>query len=208
MKKTIFLILSIASFSLNFPAQTKIQPQPPKPAEIPDEEYRIWSRIWCGGSDSLKVIRDFSGSTKIISDSRKNIGSESGFASSDYLKKMMPGVTDELINDFNAKNGKSYKLERKFDGCKNYVLISRSELASIFSVEPGLDEAWKRFYIKYPGSGGHLEFCRTGLSRDKKQALIFHSYVCGSLCSSGDFFLFVKAGDEWIEKATVNLWIS
>ena len=48
-----------------------------------------------------------------------------------YAKKKIADVTNQLFINFNTKNDKPYSLERKFSGCKNYVLVSKSDLFDI-----------------------------------------------------------------------------
>lgn len=203
MMKTILALFLIVVCGFNSSAQTQLDKQ----IGFSDEEYKVWSEIWCSldaylEKVNLKVIqKETLPITASLEKERNFIPKIREY----YENAKLPDVTNDLFKDFNAKNDKSYLLERKFVGCKNYVLVSKAELLNIFK---SLNDGWKEFKIKYPKSYGYDRFSRIGLSPDKKQAVIFLKYNCGSLCSSGDFYFFVKEGGEWVEKVKYNISMS
>ncbi|MGI9054532.1 MAG: hypothetical protein ACR2F2_01885 [Pyrinomonadaceae bacterium] len=205
MIKTIFTILLIVCCAINSLAQTQISTN--SQIGFSDEEYKFWAENWCSTDAylddvNLKVIQiETLPMTVSLEKERNFIPKIRDY----YAKAKFTDTTTDLIQDFNAKNDKSYLLERKFAGCKNYVLVTKTDVSDIFK---NSKDGWKDFNVKYPKSGGFERFSRIGFSPDKKQAVIFLSYSCGWLCASGDFYFFVKEEGEWIEKVKQNVWVS
>jgi hypothetical protein len=201
--KTIVALFLIASCGFNSFAQTQLDKQ----TGFSDEEYKVWSETWCSldaylDDVNLRVIQTETLPMTVSLEKDRNFVPK---IRDYYVNAKLPDATNDLIQDFNAKNDKSYLLERKFVGCKNYVLVTKADISNIFN---NSNDGWKEFKIKYPKSYGYDRFSRIGLSPDKKQAVIFLKYSCGSLCSSGDYYFFVKEDGEWIEKIKQNFSVS
>lgn len=203
MIKTIFAFFLIASCGFNSFGQPQLNEQ----IGLSDEEYKVWSEIWCSldaylDDTTLKVIQAETLPMTISLEKERNFIPK---IRDYYAKAKLADATNDLIKDFNAKNDKSYLLERKFVGCKNYVLVTKADISNIFK---NSDDGWKEFKAKYPKSYGYSRLSRIGLSPDKKQAVIYLQYSCGFLCGSGDYYFFVKEGGKWLEKIKQNILLS
>ncbi len=196
MKKMIFITLLIVFCCLSLSAQKK-------QAGLADEEYAMLSSIL----DGISVIENKTIPARIFADGKEG-NSFDGNVSIFRLREAMPNLSDETVKDFNSNNDKEYALEKKFNINGEYELISDDEISKIFYKAENLEKAWESFRKKYPKSGGFVQFSRVGFSSDKKQAVIYFTYSCGSLCASGDFIFYVKEKEKWVEKGKVNLWVS
>lgn len=189
--KMISILFLMVSCVFNSFAQTQQDGQ----TRFTDEEYKVWSEIWCSldaylNYVNLRVIQtETLPMTISLEKDNKFIPKIRDY----YVNAKLPDMTNDLVKDFNVKNDRSYLLERNFVGCKNYVLVTKTDISSIF---------------KYPNSYGIRRFSRIGLSPNKKQAVIFLKYSCGFVCGSGDYYFFVKEDGEWVEKIVQNVSLS
>lgn len=197
---TLFLIAICGHFSF---AQT----QPKRQESFSKAEYKVWAEIFCSldaylNEVDLDVIRKETVPMTVSLEKDRNFIPK---IRAYYANAKLADATKDLIQDFNAKNKESFLLERKFVGCKNYTLVTETEISDIFKSS---QDGWKEFNLKYPKSRGFERFSRIGLSPDKNQAVIYLQYSCGWLCGSGDFYFFVKENGWWIEKAAQNVSLS
>ena len=201
--KGFLTLLFVSIFFVSSFAQT----QPSKQSGFSDEEYRVWAEIFCAldvylEDVNLSVIRDKTIPMTVSLDQDVRFVSR---IRDYYTKAKLPDVTTELIQDFNEKNDLPYALEKKFVGCKNYSLVTESELSAIFD---NSTDGWNVFKHRYPKSYGFRRFSRIGLSPNKKQAVIFVQSSCGWLCGSVDYYFFVKKDGEWNKQIRENVLVS
>lgn len=193
-------------------AQEKKLPEESVLLKIDDEEYSLFAELWSDSGRYPNVIINETIPAQInTSNESKNDSREffSGKVHFNYLKETMTDLSNEAIKNFNQKNNMAYLLEKKFPFRSDYELVSRDKISRFFYEAGNLEKGWTDFRKKYPKSGGYYaQFSRIGFSPDKKQAIIYFEYYCGSLCASGDYIFFVKEKDKWIEKGKVNLWVS
>lgn len=98
-------------------------------------------------------------------------------------------ISQETIDDFVAKNAKSYQLTKSFNLKLEYVLIPKeeSDLSNLV---------------------GSIALSRVGFDSSGKQALVYIQDYCGPLCGSGRYILLVKNGQRWIVKEKFTSWVS
>jgi hypothetical protein len=120
----------------------------------------------------------------------------------EYFDRLAPDVESDTMSDFKAKNEKSELLERRLDLKTPYVLVSKDELDAMLYQKVGDPKVgvlvfmggWARFYERYPGAHGLINFSRVGFDSKKQQALVYvavqHDYLGGSsrllVLSKGD----------------------
>jgi hypothetical protein len=122
-----------------------------------------------------------------------------------------PETESDTASDFDAKNDKSYLLNRQFDLKMQYVLVASAELHTIFVQDAGGHpdmESWTRFYKQYPAAPGILAFSRVGLNSRKRQALVYVTNQRGLVGGSGAFVVLAKTGKTWEVQKQVMVWIS
>jgi hypothetical protein len=113
------------------------------------------------------------------------------------LKRASDRVPAEMIRDFGEKNPESSAVWPELPRHLPATLLTLRERDAFFPGE--LDEGWRRFYEKYPGSGGIITVSRVGLNRDKTLAFFYLGFVCGTLCGHGQLHVLKKEGDAWVE---------
>lgn len=123
----------------------------------------------------------------------------------DRVRQRLPGVTDQLIEDYNSKPKEKDKLTRNFDPALKYVLLPVENLEKLVIGGP---QAWEKFYEQYPSSGGFIGFSRVGFSKYETHALVYVEYWCRSLCGEGTYVLLRKEGEAWVVEETNMVWIS
>ena len=199
--KTTLLIISLFLFG-NFNLITQ-----ENQINLTDDEYAILSSIL---GDSSVIVNETIPMKIVTGNKEKNLTkARGGVLDIFHLREIMPEISDEAVNDFNAKNEKGHSLESLFTLNDKYILIERGEAFEIHtSRREELLKKWEIFGQKYPKSDGFVRFSRVGFSSDNKQAIIYFTRYCGVTCASGEFLFFIKEKDKWIKKGKSLLWSS
>ena len=66
--------------------------------------------------------------------------------------------------------------------------------------------SWKKFYEKYPGSGGLFTFSNIYYSQDNKIAVFYHSHKRNGLNGHGALTIMENINGEWKIKYQTYLW--
>jgi hypothetical protein len=114
-----------------------------------------------------------------------------------------PILSQETIDDYVAKNAKSYQLTKSLDIKLKYTLIPKEKIEKIFDGLPSSE-----FYRQFPDSGGYIALSRAGLNTRADQALVYMHHICGGLCGSGHYLLLVKKNREWVVQQHFMSWVS
>jgi hypothetical protein len=108
------------------------------------------------------------------------------------IKRKMPNLRQDTLNDFYSKNGNPCALKAAFKLKVEYVFISKKESEVIYK------GGWREFYLRYPKARCLWKLSRVGFSRDMKQALVYVKRQSGYNSGQGVFYLLEKKGCEWI----------
>jgi hypothetical protein len=119
----------------------------------------------------------------------------------------MPELARETIGDFHKRENECHPLPNKLDIPVRYVLVGHKDLDSLFPLGE-FDREWRRFYSKYSGSSGVINFSNPGFNRDYTQAVLSTGRGCGGLCGAGYFVLLTKDGGAWKIKTKSETWVS
>ena len=115
--------------------------------------------------------------------------------------RVTPDVKSDTMSDFKAKNEKLALLERRLDLKTPCVFVSKDELDAIFNEKMGILEdmgaGWRRFYERYPGAPGFIDFSRVGFDSKKEQALVYLAFEHDYMGGSTRFLVLSKAGKSW-----------
>ena len=85
-----------------------------------------------------------------------------------------PILSQETIDDYVAKNAKSYQLTKSLDIKLKYTLIPKEKIEKIFDGLPSSE-----FYRQFPDSGGYIALSRAGLNTSGDQAHVYMHHICG-----------------------------
>jgi hypothetical protein len=110
------------------------------------------------------------------------------------LKKEFSSISQEIIDDYEKINAKSYQLKDSLNLKLKYALTPREKIREIFKRDPGGSE----FHKQFPNSPGTTHVSRVGFNSTGDQALVYVSHICGPLCASWSFVLLVKKDKEWV----------
>ena len=113
------------------------------------------------------------------------------------IKYQVPGLGDDILSDFAAKNQTPLLLERRFDLSVDYTLVSEDD--AVLGWGP-MSTAWDAFSAKYPGSQGSIYVSRIGFNEAKDTALLYVSTY------EGDLVLLKKTAGRWAVQNDVLLW--
>ncbi|MFZ0060403.1 MAG: hypothetical protein WAL47_00015 [Pyrinomonadaceae bacterium] len=124
-----------------------------------------------------------------------------------FAFQKMPELARETIDDFHSRMKECHPLANKLGVPSKYVLVGSKDLKPLFP-KGSFDRAWSRFYAKYPGSSGIIQFSNPGFNRDYTQAVVSTGRSCGGLCGEGYFILLTKDQGAWKIKTKVGTWVS
>lgn len=121
-----------------------------------------------------------------------------------YLRENLPGLDEETLADFLAKNRERHPVRPDFDPGGRLTCLDDGEFRDVFRDGAG----WERFRRTFPGSDGTLRFSRVGLDRGVTQALIYAKQQFDWNVGSGGYRLFSKTDSSWTERGRAGVWIS
>lgn len=75
-----------------------------------------------------------------------------------------------------------------------------------FPIKTGSEKEWKRFYKKYPGSGGLFEVSNICYSQNGKEAVFYHSLFRRGLNAHGALTVMKNVNGQWEVKYHINFW--
>ncbi len=117
----------------------------------------------------------------------------------------MPGLSEELWQDYLAQNDRSYPLSQGMEVGVEYVLLDAEEMSDIFS---NYEDGWNEFYSRYPDSPGITTFSRVGFNPDRTEALVYMGTQFHYLAGAGNLVRLEKQNGEWKIVDRMMLWIS
>ncbi|HEV2092279.1 MAG TPA: hypothetical protein VGR18_03850 [Rubrobacter sp.] len=121
-----------------------------------------------------------------------------------YLRENLPGLCEETLADFVAKNRERHPVKPDFDPEGRLTCLDDGEFRRVFRD----GEGWERFRRKFPDSDGTLRFSRVGLDRGVTQALIYAGQQFDWNVGTGGYRLFTRRDGSWTEGGKVGAWIS
>lgn len=173
------------------------------------EEYRVYDAVIreMVNGGKLRFTTSFTVELVVIKDKTVTNNEKAGSPEKwERVKQRLPGLTEQMIQDYNSKPKEKDALRRSFDPGLKYVLRPAGNLEKL--VLDGSSDAWPKFYEQYPKSGGFIGFSRVGFSKYETDALVYVEYWCRSLCGEGTYVLLRKEGEAWIVQEANMVWIS
>jgi hypothetical protein len=84
-----------------------------------------------------------------------------------------------------------------------YELVSSDALKALFersaSANQTLEDSWREFYRRYPGSGGIVDLSVVGLNHDKTLAIVYAGVISDPLFGEWRWHLLEKKDAGWKE---------
>jgi hypothetical protein len=86
-------------------------------------------------------------------------------------------------------------------------ILSDEEVKAIFQSDPV--KGWNEFYRRFPTTRAYISFSPVVYTADRRHALFYLEYFCGSLCGEG-LAVFVRRADtgKWTLHKPISIWIS
>jgi hypothetical protein len=166
----------------------------PNQADMEKEEQAVFSVFMPEGPGPALILQTTS----------TNIGGEEPRVIRDHIKNSFEGVSNDLVENYLARNAQPSQLSPDMDLGVDYVLMDSEELAKI-TRRPN----WHQDLIeKYPGSNGYLIFSHVGFNRSLDKAVVYVGNVAGPLMGSGSYYLLEKQNGTWTVKEETMVWIS
>src|SRR5215510_6787185 len=176
-------------------------------SKIAAEEYAIYGAVIRNMFAGDRVTFDTQAKVKLLVIEDRTVSEHfnaaAGENETERLKQIFsPPISQEIIDDYVAKNAKSHQLTNSLDIKLKYTLIPKEKIKPI----TGLDS--DEFHKQYPDSGGYISLSRVGFNANSDQALAYMQHVCGGLCGSGHYLLLVKKNKEWVVQKQFVSWES
>lgn len=114
--------------------------------------------------------------------------------------RLIDDATLNLILDFYQNQDVVGALKNLFNLNVKTILIAKSPF------KKHLRDGWKKFYKKYPGSGGLFTFSNIYYSQDNKTAIFYHSHRRNGLNGHGALTIMENINGEWKIKYQTYLW--
>jgi len=176
-------------------------------SKIAAEEYAIYGAVIRNMFAGDRVTFDTQAKVKLLVIEDRTVSEHFNAAAGENEKERLkqifsPPISQEIIDDYVAKNAKSRQLTNSLDIKLKYTLIPKEKIKPITGLPS--DE----FYRQFPDSGGYIALSRVGFNANSDQALAYMQHVCGGLCGSGHYLLLVKKNKEWVVQKQFVAWES
>jgi len=121
-------------------------------------------------------------------------------------KKDRPSTIDsinqEFLIDYCKSSADKFIFENSFNQTYKTILINKFPVR-----QKSIEQDWKNFYKKYPGSGGIFSFSRISYyTADKKTAIFYYWVRRNGLNGHGAIAIMTKVDGEWQMKYKTYLW--
>ena len=121
-------------------------------------------------------------------------------------KKERPSIIDsnsaQLLIDYCKSKADKFTLTNDFNQAYKTVLIKKFPIR-----RKSIQQDWKTFYEKYPGSGGIFSFSKIKYyTEDKTTAIVYYWVRRNGLNGHGALAVMTKTNGEWQIKYKTYLW--
>jgi hypothetical protein len=168
-------------------------------AEAIEQEKNVYSSL-VAGADCTVVLIDHT------------VALGSWFLNENWLEHARPEFStlrDDTLASFKERNQESVALPQDLSAGTGVVLVSQEELDQLDSATGSdRDEFWTAFEANYGTNCGYHSFSRAGFSEDGRQALVYLSSLCGSLCGGGELILLERGAQGYAVVERVPVWIA
>lgn len=117
------------------------------------------------------------------------------------------GVPAETLDSWIRMNATVAAIDQPLRLDVSYQLLDDHERERLFAAaEPQL--AWSQFFARYEGAPGLLRLSRAGFDDDRRHALVYVEYQCGTECGAGRLIHLARDdADSWQVKGAVLVWM-
>ncbi len=186
--------------------------------QVSTEDYRVYSAI------IKSEIRDSTKSVAIIKNcidstekSRYTCSMVNNLTSKNYSdqyqahmwtensQKQRPSVVDSTTTQFLIDYCKSsierFVLTNNFNQAYKTIIINKTPIR-----RKSVDKDWKKFYGKYPYSGGIFSFSEIKYYTLDNIAIVYYWIMRGGLNGHGTIAILKKINDKWQMEYRIYLW--
>ena len=111
-----------------------------------------------------------------------------------------------LYRNFEKKKWKSERLSKAFQLHIDVFLIKKPSYKKLS--RKSAESRWKKFYDKYPESGGIFEFSDVHYSKDKTKAVVYFAVLRNGLNGRGAIVILDKTEGHWKVRHEGNVWMN
>jgi hypothetical protein len=122
------------------------------------------------------------------------------------MREMMPGISEETINDFHHKP--SVCLKQSFNLGVKIILLNKQEYNEVFAPKVKNTNVWNVFRNKYPNADGIISLSNVGFNREMNQALVYVSQARDYTDGVGRYYFLSNENGVWRIKKYANVWVS
>lgn len=115
-------------------------------------------------------------------------------------------ITQDLVEDFKAKNKSPQLLGNHFPPEMRVTLITEREHDALFA--DSFKDGWKSFRMKYLGSSGITRVSRVGFNQQHDTAIVYVANVRDWEAGGGGYVLLSKTNGKWTVVSHTRGWIT
>jgi hypothetical protein len=119
------------------------------------------------------------------------------------VKSYFPDASDEIIDDFYAKNQARWPLPDSATLESPYPLLGKEECKQFSDYVPTLDD----LDLDDFGARAIAEISRVGFNNDKTLAIVYGGVHIGWLAGRGTLYFLIKTDDGWKLKNHAWIWV-
>jgi len=122
------------------------------------------------------------------------------------LQDRLPGLSNEMVQDFLAANAKRTQLTNRFRLPFGVVLLS-ADLKKRLRTHGYDSEPDKAFRTVFPRSAGTYSLSRVGFSPDRSRAVVYLTWYGDFMAASGTVYVFELKGKTWSKLSEATAWV-
>lgn len=156
-------------------------------------------------SDEVDVYRalvdakQVSSSQKILTSEEQGIGALDDSNKNSTRKTLSEAFGDsasEALENWFAMQGKEHALVTELSKMQGWSLVDASVIQGLQTTNSA-STFWKRFYEKFPGSGGIVTVTRVGFDHRVNRAVVYVVQVYGDIGAEGSWYYLEKRNNKW-----------
>ena len=184
------------------------------------DDYKIYSSlIQTEIRDTAKSIaiikigisyQELKGNTGTIADAIKSGDSNSIYQICRWTENnagkkptCIDSISQEIVLDYTDNKFADFVIMDQVSSSAKIILLKDFPIRT-----KSIDNDWKNFYKKYPGSGGIFSLSRIMYTPDEMTAILYYWHRLNGLNGHGALAIMEKTGAEWKIKYKIYLWWS
>jgi len=164
--------------------------------EISPDEYAVYDAVIGDLFAGDKVTPDQAGkvSAKLLLIENHTVKYPSDGSTLNARYYLTASISPETLADYERQNNSPEVLKRSLNISLYYLLINSAESKRSVADLRGREVQ------------GTVSVSRVGFNRDRTEALVYRSYICGGLCGYGSVLFLKRADNRWKVETKATLW--